>query len=62
MDHRVPSRTGIRVSPLRLGTMNFGGPTPQAESIDIVQAALGAGINFIDSNNSMKGRVVTGAG
>ena len=49
MDYRILGRTGIRVSPLCLGTMNFGGPTSEAESIDIFQAALAAGINFIDT-------------
>ena len=49
MDYRILGRTGIRVSPLCLGTMNFGGPTSEVESIGIVQAALDAGINFIDT-------------
>ncbi|MCY3794533.1 MAG: aldo/keto reductase, partial [Gammaproteobacteria bacterium] len=49
MDYRILGRTGIRVSPLCLGTMNFGGPTPEADSIDIVHAALDAGLNFIDT-------------
>ena len=49
MEYRILGRTGIRVSPLCLGTMNFGGPTPEAESINIVHAALDAVINFVDT-------------
>jgi 1-deoxyxylulose-5-phosphate synthase len=39
------------VSPLCLGTMNFGDPTGEAASIEIIHAALDAGINFIDTAN-----------
>jgi aryl-alcohol dehydrogenase-like predicted oxidoreductase len=39
------------VSPLCLGAMNFGGPTPEEESIAIINRALDAGINFIDTAN-----------
>lgn len=39
------------VSPLCLGTMNFGGPTDESESIAIVERSLAAGINFIDTAN-----------
>jgi aryl-alcohol dehydrogenase-like predicted oxidoreductase len=34
-----------------LGTLNFGGPTPEAESIRIIHKALDAGINFVDTAN-----------
>ena len=51
MRHRVLGRSGIRVSELCLGTMNFGGPTDEAESGRIIDHALGAGINFIDTAN-----------
>ncbi len=51
MDYRLLGRTGVRVSPLCLGTMNFGGPTPKDESIRMIHAALEAGINFIDTAN-----------
>jgi aryl-alcohol dehydrogenase-like predicted oxidoreductase len=49
MEYRTLGRTGVRVSPLCLGVMNFGGPTPETESIAILDAALDAGINFIDT-------------
>jgi len=39
------------VSPLCLGAMNFGGPTSEEESIQIIARALDAGINFIDTAN-----------
>ncbi|MDR7161905.1 aldo/keto reductase [Arthrobacter sp. BE255] len=42
-------RSGVRVSRLTLGTMNFGGPTGRAESLEIIAAALDAGINTIDT-------------
>lgn len=55
MDYRDLGRTGVKVSPLCLGTMNFGGPTPADESIRIVDRALEAGINFIDTANVYTG-------
>ena len=52
MEYRSLGRTGAMVSPLCLGTMNFGGPTGPEESIAIINRALEAGINFIDTANS----------
>ncbi len=49
MQYRLLGRTGVRVSPLCLGTMNFGGATSDAEAIRIIHAALDAGMNFIDT-------------
>lgn len=51
MDYRPLGRTGVMVSPLCLGAMNFGGPTSEEESITIINRALDAGINFIDTAN-----------
>jgi aryl-alcohol dehydrogenase-like predicted oxidoreductase len=51
MEYRILGRTGVRVSPLCLGVMNFGGPTPEQESIRMTHAALDAGINFFDTAN-----------
>ncbi len=51
MEYRSLGRTGVKVSPLCLGTMNFGEPTPEDESIRIIHAALDGGINFIDTAN-----------
>jgi aryl-alcohol dehydrogenase-like predicted oxidoreductase len=51
MDYRFLGRTGLRVSPLCLGTMNFGPQTDEATSHKIMDAALDAGINFFDTAN-----------
>ncbi|HOT92796.1 MAG TPA: aldo/keto reductase, partial [Anaerolineae bacterium] len=55
MEYRSLGRTGVMVSPLCLGAMNFGGPTDEAESIAIINHALDAGINFIDTANVYNG-------
>jgi NDP-hexose C3-ketoreductase / dTDP-4-oxo-2-deoxy-alpha-D-pentos-2-ene 2,3-reductase len=44
-------RTGLRVSRVCLGTMNFGPETDEATSFAIMDSALDAGINFFDSAN-----------
>jgi aryl-alcohol dehydrogenase-like predicted oxidoreductase len=51
MDYRLLGRTGLRVSPLCLGTMNFGPETDEATSFAIMDNALEAGINFFDTAN-----------
>jgi aryl-alcohol dehydrogenase-like predicted oxidoreductase len=51
MNYRSLGRTGVQVSPLCLGAMNFGDPTPEDESLRIIDAALDGGINFIDTAN-----------
>jgi aryl-alcohol dehydrogenase-like predicted oxidoreductase len=55
MDYRSLGRTGVMVSPLCLGVMNFGGPTNEADSITILNHALDSGINFIDTANVYTG-------
>ena len=52
MEYRTLGRTGVKVAPLCLGTDNFANPTPEAESIAIIDRALDAGINLIDTSNS----------
>lgn len=51
MQYRTLGRTGVRVSSLVLGAMNFGaiGRTTQDEATAIVDAALEGGINLIDT-------------
>ena len=49
MDYRKLGRSGLKVSPLCLGTMMFGGPTHERKSGRIVARAREAGINFIDT-------------
>lgn len=51
MAFRSLGRTGVQVSALCLGAMNFGGPTPEDESHRIIDAALDGGINFLDTAN-----------
>lgn len=48
MEYRRLGRSGLNISKLALGTMNFGDPTGKAESFDIIYAALDAGINILD--------------
>lgn len=49
MEYRLLGRTGVRISPLCLGTANFADPTPEKECIEIVKRAVDAGINMVDS-------------
>lgn len=51
MQHRTLGSTGIEVSVLALGAMNFGslGSTTQREVDAIVRAALDAGVNLVDT-------------
>lgn len=49
MNYRQLGRSGLKVSPLCLGTMMFGGATDEPESRRIIDAARAAGINFIDT-------------
>jgi aryl-alcohol dehydrogenase-like predicted oxidoreductase len=51
MNYRPLGRTGVMVSPLCLGAMNFPTPSGEAESLAIIQRALDGGINFIDTAN-----------
>ncbi|MGO4694285.1 aldo/keto reductase [Paenibacillus sp. 2TAB26] len=51
MQYTKLGRSGLRVSRLCLGTMNFGVDTDEKESFRILDAALDAGINFIDTAN-----------
>lgn len=49
MQYRQLGRSGLKVSPICLGTMMFGGPTDEAASTRIIAKAHDAGINFIDT-------------
>lgn len=52
MEYRILGRSGVKIAPLCLGTDNFANPTPKEESISIINRALDAGINLIDTSNS----------
>ncbi len=51
MDYTHLGRTGLRVSRLCLGTMNFGPETSEEDSHEIMDRALTDGINFFDTAN-----------
>ncbi|MCT4356820.1 aldo/keto reductase [Streptomyces sp. Je 1-79] len=51
MKYTQLGRTGLKVSRLVLGTMNFGPQTDEADSHAIMDAALDAGINYVDTAN-----------
>ncbi|MGS2589533.1 aldo/keto reductase [Streptomyces hebeiensis] len=51
MKYTQLGRTGLKVSRLVLGTMNFGPLTNEADSHTIMDAALDAGINVFDTAN-----------
>lgn len=60
MKYRQLGRTALRVSELCLGTMNFGPRTPAPESHQILNAAVDAGINFVDTANQYGGQLGVG--
>jgi aryl-alcohol dehydrogenase-like predicted oxidoreductase len=49
MRYRALGRTGVRVSALALGCMNFGGRADEKQSAAVIAAALDAGLNFVDT-------------
>lgn len=51
MDYAFLGRTGLKVSRLCLGTMNFGPQTEEGDSHAIMDKALELGINFFDTAN-----------
>ena len=51
MEYRPLGRTGVQVSTLCLGCMMFGGKTSPEDSYAIIDRALDAGINFLDTAN-----------
>ncbi len=52
MEYRILGRTGVKLSPLVLGTANFADPTPEVEAGQLLERAIDAGINLIDTGNS----------
>jgi aryl-alcohol dehydrogenase-like predicted oxidoreductase len=55
MDHRNLGSSGVKVSPLCLGTMMFGGPTDEATAGRIVAKAKEQGVIFIDTADGYAG-------
>jgi len=68
MQYRTLGRCGVKVSQLCLGTMMFGDPTDERTSLDMIERALDAGINFLDTadkynagaSERVVGRALTG--
>lgn len=52
MRYRSLGRSGVRVSPICIGTLNFGSVTPESEAKRIVDLALDYGVNFFDTADS----------
>jgi aryl-alcohol dehydrogenase (NADP+) len=55
MEYRKLGRSGLKVSPLCLGAMMFGGPADEADSQRMIAVARDAGINFIDTADVYNG-------
>ena len=51
MEYKHLGRSGVKVSRLCLGTMNFGPQTSEQDSFAIMDRALELGINFFDTAN-----------
>jgi len=49
MEFRRLGRSGLKISPLVLGTLNFGNPTPKDEALKMIDRAIETGINLVDS-------------
>jgi len=60
MDYTQLGRTGLQVSRLCLGTMNFGPRTTEEDSFTIMDKAHDLGINFFDSANVYGGKLGEG--
>jgi aryl-alcohol dehydrogenase-like predicted oxidoreductase len=55
MEYRTLGRSGLKVSPLCLGAMMFGGQTDEKVAGQIVDRAYEQGVNFIDTANVYNG-------
>lgn len=51
MEYRRLGATGIKVSPLCLGSMNFGATVSETDAIKLIHKAIDHGVNFIDTAN-----------
>ena len=55
MKYKNLGRSGLSVSRICLGTMNFGPETDEATSHSIMDSALANGLNFFDTANRYGG-------
>ena len=60
MDYKHLGRSGLTVSRLCLGTMNFGSRTEESDSHQIMDRALAEGVNFFDTANVYGGEAGKG--
>jgi len=60
MDYKHLGRSGLTVSRLCLGTMNFGSRTEESDSHEIMDRALAEGVNFFDTANVYGGEAGKG--
>jgi NDP-hexose 2,3-enoyl reductase len=60
MKYRQLGRSALKVSELCLGTMNFGPRTSEPDSFAILDEAVAAGVNFIDTANQYGGHLGVG--
>jgi len=56
MEYTYLGKSGLQVSRLCLGTMNFGRITPEKEAFRIMDKSLERGINFFDTANAYGGK------
>jgi L-glyceraldehyde 3-phosphate reductase len=55
MHYRRLGRTGLAISPIGLGTMNFGPPVSEADAARLVLSARDLGVNWLDTANCYDG-------
>ena len=55
MNYKNLGKTGLKVSRICLGTMNYGDPVSEAESTNIVKNAINLGVNFFDTADAYAG-------
>ncbi|GGN92470.1 aldo/keto reductase [Saccharibacillus kuerlensis] len=56
MEYTYLGKSGLKVSRICLGTMNFGNQTSEQDAFRIMDEALDAGINFFDTANVYGGK------
>jgi len=52
MEYKQLGRTGLRISPVVLGTVNFSSYTNEADSFAMLDRALELGVNHLDTANN----------
>lgn len=55
MQHRQLGRSGLKITPVTLGTMEVGGKVDEGTAADLVAMAVERGINLVDTANVYAG-------